>query len=513
MKKLSFIKMINLKFSPLFTFRILSLFTTIFFINACKELDKIDYIQFKAGFVMPNIAREDENVFFQPSESTETQNKKTGVANAQSFSWSFGDNETSNEKNPTHIYKKFGTYNIKFKAQILKQEGTIIDSTTKKITILPKLNTPTATFTYGGTRDETIYEVLPIVDGSGYWAVGRRGITDIWIHKLDNDFKAKTGFPKIIESFSTALTTPKDIATTTDGGLIIVGEIRDSPQDRDAFVVKIDAEADEEWFEVTSSLKDEYYVGVFQNKTGNYTVVGTSYSGSSNDINITTDIYNNLGEKINTVLSVNASCKCEAQSIFALNTGSPTDNDNFLVAGTTRNNVPAIMYAFGNGTSGNYSLLSNSDSENFKGQGTTVLPLSDGRFILAGYLNNTTDTDRKDAFVAKFDNINGSSAAWRNRFRMYSDEFKTLLEDADKNIIAVGNHSNPISVNDVFLVKYDNNTGKLLQSKTFGTQVDEQVFQAIYTNQNKIVIVGLQKTTETIPQRNNAWLMQLDENW
>ncbi len=500
------------------TSKYLFLLGAVFLANACKELDKIDYIQFKANFTMPNLAREQETVFLQPSDGAEISTNNTqraGTANAQEFSWNFGDNETSQEKLPSHIYQKFGTYSVKLKTKMQKQQGVIADSITKNITILPKLNTPNSnsTFSYGGAnRDEVIYDVLPIIDNSGYWLVGRRNINDIWINKVGNDFKSKPGFPKTIEPFTNALISPKSIETTTDGGIIMVGEIQNTPQDRDAFILKLEADGAEDWSEVVASLKDEYYVGVFQNKQGNYTAIGTSYSGSNNDINIISDIYNaTTGNKINSILSIVSACKCKAGSIYKLPDAGGIE-DAFVVAGTTRNNVPAIIYATNNGTVSTFSLLANNDNDNFKGEGLTVLGLSDGKFALAGYLNNTTNSTQKDAFIAKFDRI-GQTAAWRVRFKMYSDEFQTIMEDANKDIIAIGNHNNPLSDNDIFLAKFDSNTGKNLQYKTFGTINDERAYQAIYTTQNKILLVGLQKSTETIPFRNNGFLMLLNENW
>lgn len=52
-------------------------------------------------------------------------------SNATSYEWSFGDGQTSTEKNPTHRYRGIGVYRIKLKAI----NGTKIDEYEKNVTI------------------------------------------------------------------------------------------------------------------------------------------------------------------------------------------------------------------------------------------------------------------------------------------------------------------------------------------------------------------------------------------
>jgi len=60
----------------------------------------------------------------------------TSLYNASSWHWNFGDNSTSFEKNPKHVYKLFGSYLV----SLLVSNGGGTDMCTKQVQILSPLN-------------------------------------------------------------------------------------------------------------------------------------------------------------------------------------------------------------------------------------------------------------------------------------------------------------------------------------------------------------------------------------
>lgn len=64
--------------------------------------------------------------------------------NAQSYVWTFGDGQTSKEKNPVHTYAKAGTYNVQLTAKNITKTNTY----SQNVTIAQTDVTPTANFSY-----------------------------------------------------------------------------------------------------------------------------------------------------------------------------------------------------------------------------------------------------------------------------------------------------------------------------------------------------------------------------
>ena len=59
-------------------------------------------------------------------------NTSLNTVTATTYLWNFGDSTTSVEASPTHVYSKYGTYNVMLKVM---NSATVADSTTQPITI------------------------------------------------------------------------------------------------------------------------------------------------------------------------------------------------------------------------------------------------------------------------------------------------------------------------------------------------------------------------------------------
>ncbi len=74
-------------------------------ICACDQSESVADIESEADFQLRN-----DEVFV--GEMVEFINKSTNISSTTSYFWDFGDGSSSVEKNPTHIFKEFGTYVI-----------------------------------------------------------------------------------------------------------------------------------------------------------------------------------------------------------------------------------------------------------------------------------------------------------------------------------------------------------------------------------------------------------------
>lgn len=84
------------------------------------------------------------------SNSPAFQNTTTSTGGTNTYLWSFGDNTSSTNTSPTHIYNAAGTYDVK----LLVNSGAFCkDSTTKQVTIV---NKPGASFDITGANQQCV---------------------------------------------------------------------------------------------------------------------------------------------------------------------------------------------------------------------------------------------------------------------------------------------------------------------------------------------------------------------
>lgn len=121
-------------------------FTILLFLLLSFQIGKSQYtIAFSESIVCFNIS------FISYSSPT----------NATSWHWNFGDGDTSNVQNPTHLYSNSGNYTV----QLISSDGINIDSISKSVTVYPK---PIVDFIYTISVD-----TVQFIDQSGgtiaYW--------------------------------------------------------------------------------------------------------------------------------------------------------------------------------------------------------------------------------------------------------------------------------------------------------------------------------------------------------
>jgi hypothetical protein len=461
---------------------------------ACEELTKVPYIEFKAGFNAPAIVREGEVVNFSPSFST------TGARN---FAWDFGidslQNDTSNLQSPQYTYERYGVYRVKMKVNIEKTNGLTKDSIDQAIIVIPPTNVPTAFENYGKiVSDEVGYDMARLPDRSGYIIVGKSNINELLLIKVDNDFKVleNEGFPKTLDYVTNQQVFPKQILPTSDGGYIVVGNIVTNPNDRDAFVIKLDATGEEEWSEVINSPKNEFYVGILEDLSGNYIIAGSSEDVSGRSV-IVIDQYSSDGIKLSAYTVPTANCSSCVAEAMAL-----TDefNGEFTVVGVEVDN-PVIL---------TFSDIETLDSKrvllNINGTAKAIKPLSDGQLAIAGY-TYTADADSIHAFVAKV-----GSQPWVSDLKMYSEGFFDLEEDDNFDIIAVGSHYNPLSGVDMLVAKYEGFTGKELAVKLYGGLQYNEANGVLINEVGDVIVIGANTNRESQLGKLDVMMIKLNQD-
>ncbi|HIC95607.1 TPA: PKD domain-containing protein, partial [Candidatus Bipolaricaulota bacterium] len=87
---------------------------------------------------------------------TDRSTDPDGDETLSSWSWDFGDGETSTERNPTHTYAKAGTYTVKLK--VTDNEGAS-DTVSKEITVIGEERPPQADFSFSPENPKPREEV------------------------------------------------------------------------------------------------------------------------------------------------------------------------------------------------------------------------------------------------------------------------------------------------------------------------------------------------------------------
>jgi hypothetical protein len=460
---------------------------------SCKEIEPIPYIAFDADFNAPSIVRENDTIRFNPGRST------TGAKN---YSWNFGVldvvDDTSNFSSPTFKYTKFGKYKVKLKVNIDKSNGLVKDSMEKEMIVIPRTLKPDTTIAYGEVIfDESATDIVPLNDRSGYMVLGRRGINSLILAKLDNNFALMDSWPRQLDFITNQQVLGKDIVAAEDGGFAIVGNIVSSSTDNDAFVVKIDSSADVEWGDIINTSKDEYYNSVIQDFNGDFVIAGTTEDVAGRSI-IIIDSYDNVGNKISNY-QVPGCTSCLAQSMKETNDGG------FVVVGVEVDN-PIILKFFDASFLQTKRVITS-----IEGLATTVIPLSDGRFGVAG-LTYTANTDSTNAFIAKVDLI-GKSEVWVKRLSMYQESFVDLaevVEDEQFKIVAVGTHFNPLSNLDILVAKYDSNNGDELAVRLYGDVRNNEASKVIFfNNDTEFIVLGATDNRFSPLQKRDAAALKL----
>ncbi|GAB4397568.1 MAG: hypothetical protein OHK0053_14320 [Microscillaceae bacterium] len=467
-------------------------------LSACLELSEIPFVALKADFVAdPGLVQLGSPIRF----------RQNSTLVAQQFLWNFGDGNTSQEANPAYTYTATGFYEVKMIAT--KADGFTKDSLLRTVLVLPPTETaPNRTSLQNPANDEIGQSFKALNDG--LILAGSRDLNKLRI--IRTDFNLNPVWTRIISNLAggNGALFCKEIKPTADGGFIMAGHFRYNPLERDAFVLKLDANGNELWRAVNATSRDERYNFV-EELSDEYIVGGTIAeinNGQPGPPFIVADIYNQQGVL---QFSIQQGNNWQAEDMLFTNDGL------FAVAATQGRNPKIFLY---DSELGDFlgslpfgPLLLNNFA--FEGQAKALTQLRSGGFALVGQADYGGDSTH--AFIAQISNF--GEQVWIDQRAYFHESFEDVGELSDGGLIAVGIHENPISGKDILVCKYGPLEGTsqqasrtLLGIKLIGrvNQRNDQAFKLEILDNDNILLFG--STQNTLSDLQDFYFLRLDRD-
>ena len=363
--------------------------------------------------------------------------------------------------------------------------------------------------TFGGTSNDFAHSVLQTSDG-GYILAGvtysyGSGSGDAWLimtdangtHLWDRTF-GRTG-DDIVYS----------IQQTSDSGFILTGHTTSYGSGlSDAWLIKTDANGNEQWNKTFGGKDDDYAYSVQQTSDEGYILAGKTYSNGSDAWLIKTDASGNelWNRRFRTVGGRDGA-----------NIVKQTTDGGYIIVGTTgyQGNIDAWIIktdADGN-KQWNRTFIGIGHDEVY-----SVFQSSDGGFVIAG--QTTTQDSSYDAWLIKTDATGNES--WSRTFGgIKYDGAKSVRQTSDGGYIIAGstdsygygadrNYVEGVVYFDVWwdawLIKTDAN-GNEQWNKTFGAAGNDQVHSVQQTSEGGYILAG--KTSSYGAGRWDFWLIKV----
>lgn len=297
-----------------------------------------------------------------------------------------------------------------------------------------------------------------------------------------------------------------NVQQTTDGGYILAGYKKDTQNDGDYWVVKLNSNADIEWEKTYGGSSLDKANCIQQTTDGGYIVAGYSYSANG-------DVTNNKGYSDAWILKLNANGDIEWQKTYGgsyidiLSNIKQTTDNKYIATGYTNSSDDDIL-----NNQGDYDYLvikidTNGNLEWTKTFGGTnsdiandVQQTTNGEYLIAGYTfsNNgdiTSNHGGFDAWVIKI-NSNGN-LAWQKTYGGSGFDVASCIQKTNDGHYIVagitdsndGDITNSHGDKDAWVVKIDD-LGTILQQTTVGTNGSEGVNSILQTHDNNFLVVG-----------------------
>lgn len=353
------------------------IFTLLAILTGC-DLEKIDS---PGGGGLNAVFSVPAGPFYQDCNITFT-NSSTG---ATTYSWDFGDGNTSTAASPEHSYSNSGSFSVRLTAT---SNGNSSD-TTIQLTVFAKTIFNKSYFPASGNNEGN--SVLPMPDG-GFVVAGEIRVTGlpekVYLYKTDAN-----GTVLWNQSFGTGnYQTSTFVTRLADGSLLLVGTISGAigSMGEDVYLVKTDANGNKLWERNfgTTAGNDDYGYAAVQLSNGSFVIVGES--GEDHMIMGADQNGNKTWEKLinkNTQDFLRAAVITSDNKVLVSGiTGTGNDNNYYLAKIDPANN-------------GNVIWENTYGGNGYEEQGK-IIALSDGNFLLSGSSNSTGSSK---AFLVKVD--------------------------------------------------------------------------------------------------------------
>lgn len=447
----------------------------------CLQIQEIPFIELKSRFSFPN-------TIVQVGDTVKFAQNSTTVA--KQFSWDFGDDKTSTDAAPTHIYDSIGHYTIKLITT--KADGVTQDSSTQSIQVLPATETPKEAVTLGlATDDEVGFNFTPTLDGSGIILMAKKNVNVLQLSRIDTG--GALIWTKDFNNLSDGQVYGQKVSPTNDGGFVVVGYIEDSPTENDAFVLKVDKDGNLQWQKVVSTELNESFNDVVD-LNGNLVVVGSSQTvGGQSSIQF--EVYNTTDG----VLLNKQEISSANWSVSSLHL---TQDGGFVVVGFEDDAPLIVKFDPSLKVQWNTTL-------SITGKAKDVTQSVDRDFIFVGETTNATG-DSTHAFVARVSEV--GSLTWLKTMELSKESFSDVVEDNNKDIVVLGTHENILTSKDMIIAKYNNN-GDFQNVKLIGgKEEDEGNKLSLGPDGKGFVLIGSTESFGTQNGRKDIYIVFLNSS-
>ncbi|MEA1962043.1 MAG: hypothetical protein U9N81_12385 [Bacillota bacterium] len=360
---------------------------------------------------------------------------------------------------------------------------------------------------YGGNGAESIQCVHQTADGGYIFA----GYTYSYGEGQRDMFLVKTDLQGEMEWKKTYGGSGDDSANwveqTKDGGYILAGYTKEKYEDeRNIYVVKVDANGKEKWDRELGGKKFEEASCVRQTKDGSFIVSGytDSFGAGGRDAYLA-----NLNE--------------DGVLVWQKTYGGTGSDGVSRVIQTKDRGYLLTGYSDSYGAGGRDVFVVKTDAhgslvwkQTFGGTGTdsgnTLIQTSKDDYLVLGY-QYTQSTGGTDIYLVRIDEQ--GSKIWDKTYGLNTDNNGLSVQEmSDGKFIVLGNtYAYGLSTSGTYLIKTDA-SGNVLQDKTFGNIGPDTTFWGEFTTYNGYIIGGMKNVGS--PGGNNAFLMKLsfhDSDW
>jgi hypothetical protein len=317
-----------------------------------------------------------------------------------------------------------------------------------------------------------------------------------------------------------------DVQKTTDGGYILAGYKKNTQNDSNYWIAKLNSNADIEWEKTYGGSNTDKATCIQQTADGSYIVVGYSYSVNGN-------VTNNNGGSDAWILKLNANGDIEWQKTYGgstidglTNIKQTTDN-GYIAVGYTDSDDGDIPNNQGYTDAWAIKIAANGNLEWSKSFGGSdgewindVQQTINGEYLIVGFTfsNNGDITNNygiADWWVIKLQ-TNGN-LSWQKTYGGSGfDRANCIQKTNDGHYIIAGNtvsSDGDVIIthggSDAWVVKIDD-LGNILQQTTVGTNGSENANSILQTHDNNFLIAGNSQNANS--DIRNIFVATLDAN-
>ena len=398
-----------------------------------------------------------------------------------SWSWDFGDGNTSTSQNPVHVYSTLGVYTVNLTVSNIGGSSKITKA--GYVTVVKPAPIPRVQWnkTYGAASTEYERFAVQTSDG-GYAAVGYtnsygNGSYDAYLVKTDSNGNMQWN--------KTYGGTGNDygyaVQQTSDNGYIIVGVTASFSGSNDVWLVKTDSNGNMQWNQTYGGTGSDIGYSINLTSDGGYIIVGStaSFSGSNDVWLVKTDSNGNMQWNKTyggTASDIGYSIKL-------------TSDGSYLILGDTSSytNGSSDVWLLKTDSNGNV-LLNKSYGGTKPEDGRDVLQTSDGGYIITGQ-TNSYGNGIADFWLVKTDST--GNMQWNKTYGGTGSDmaYSVLLASDGGYVLAGCTNSFGNGSGDVWLVKTDSN-GNLQWNQTYGGTNSDSCLSALQTTDGGYLLGG-----------------------